>query len=388
MSKKQKIEAKIVDQVPESHKPTKEEIVNKLIGELEKINKNENKIYIWVMDSKNTPSGSQSYIYNLGYNLLELGYNVEFLYQIEDDDEFVGVGDVLGEKYMTDIIHKNVKKDDIAIHISDILIIPEIFSSMMHETKKMPCKRIILCQNFNLITETLPIGVEFGSHGILDVITTSERQKELLLEAMPYLKVNVIEPCISPLFFEKLSREKDLQISIVSSDRTYVNRIIKMFYLKYPIFKFISFKHLANLPQELFAEELEKSVACVWYDYFTNFGYTPLEAMRCSTIPICVIPEEPTEWMLKDGGGLTDSVIWCSNLNSIHNAISTVINTYIEDNIPMEFKNSMKKFNDKFTKEKQKEQIDIVFKQQINNKKTEIEEILNEYKTPIPLNKS
>jgi glycosyltransferase involved in cell wall biosynthesis len=301
---------------------------------------------------------------------------VEFLYQIDDDDEFVGVDEVFGKKYMEDIPHKNVKKDDININISDILIIPEIFSSLMHETKKLPCKRVVLCQNFNLIPETMPVGVEFGSHGILDVITTSEKQKDLLLEVMPYLRVSVIEPFISPLFFERTSREKDLQISIISNDRSAANRIVKYFYLKYPIFKFISFKQLVGLPQELFAEELEKSVACVWYDHFTNFGYSPLEAMRCSTIPICVIPEEPTDWMIRDDGGLTDSVIWCSNLNSVHNAISTVINTYIEDNIPLEFKENMKRFDNRFTKENQQTQTKLIFEQYIVSKKGEVEELL------------
>ena len=374
--KKQKLEAKIVEEIPQQ-KPKKEDILAKLTNEFEKFDKNENKIFFFIIDSKNVPSGSQYYIYNLAYNLLELNYKVEILHQTEDDDEFVGVGEVFGEKYMTDIPHRNVKKDDININISDILIIPEIFSSLMHETKKMPCKRVVLCQNFNLITETMPVGVEFGSHGILDVITTSVRQKELLLEVMPYLKVEVIEPFISPLFFEKMSREKDLQVAVISNDRSAVNRIVKLLYMKNPVFKFVSFKHLAGLSQELFAEELEKSVACVWYDYFTNFGYTPLEAMRCGTIPVCVIPEEPTDWMIREDGGLTDSVIWCSNLNSVHNAISTVIQTYIEDSVPIEFKNSMKKFDNLFTKENQKEQIKIVFESYVNVRKNEIKELIN-----------
>jgi glycosyltransferase involved in cell wall biosynthesis len=373
MAKKQ-IKATVVDSVP--NQPNKEDIIAKLTGESEKFDKKENKIYFWIVDSKQNPSGSQYYIYNLAYNLLESGHRVEFLYQADEDDEFVGVGEILGQKYMNDIPHHNIKKENISINICDILIIPEVFSSLMHETKKLPCKRIVLCQNFNLIAETMPVGVEFGSHGILDVITTSEKQKDLLLEVMPYLKVNIIEPVISPLFFERLSREKDLQVAIVSNDRTAINRIVKLFYLKYPIFKFVSFKQLAGLPHETFADELEKSVACVWYDYFTNFGYTPLEAMRCGTIPICVIPEEPTDWMLKDGGGLTESVIWCSNINTVHNAISSVINTYIEDNIPITFRNSMKSFDDKYSKETQKAQTQLVFEQYINDKKDEIKQLL------------
>ena len=375
MPKKQKLEARVVDEIPQQRK-SKEEVIEKLNMELGKFDQNENKIYFFIVDSKQNPSGSQFYLYNFAYNLLELGYNVEMLYQIDDDDEFVGVGEVFGEKYMTDIPHRNVKKDKTNINISDILIIPEVFSSLMHETKKLPCKRIILCQSFTLIPETLPVAVEFGSHGILDVITTSQKQKDLLLEVMPYLRVVVIEPFISPLFFEKLSREKDLQVSIVTNDRSAANRIVKFFYLKYPILKFVSFKNLAGLPQELFADELEKSVACVWYDYFTNFGYTPLEAMRCGTIPICVIPEEPSDWMSKEGG-LVDSVIWCSNLNTIHNAISTVITTFLEDNIPIEFKHNMKQFDDKFSKENQKNQIQIVFEDYIEKQKEQINEILN-----------
>ena len=61
------------------------------------------------MDTKGNPSGSLEYIYKLALILNDNGYNVTMLYQKEADDEFVGVGDWLGEKYA------NLKHSDISI---------------------------------------------------------------------------------------------------------------------------------------------------------------------------------------------------------------------------------------------------------------------------------
>jgi len=375
-NKKQKIEVKEVEQPVVSP----EERIGKLQTELEKLNKKENKILFWIMDAKDNPSGSVGNIYVMAYMLKELGYNVAMLYQNDDNDEFVGVSGFIGEKYMT-IPHYNIKNDKVTINASDILIIPEIFSNLMEQTKNMPCKRIVFCQNFNFIPEIMPIGVEWGQKNILDVITTSESQKRLLMEIMPYLKIKIIEPSIAPYFYKPQSTERNLQVAIVARDRSDVNKIAKLFYLKYPLFKFLTFKHLNGLNQELFAEEIRNSVACVWVDRETNFGFAPIEAMKCGTIVIGVIPDEPTDWMLSDTKKeMTDGIIWVSNLNKIHTAIVSVVSSWMEDKVPNNFSENMSKFDNLFTREQQKEKVQTVFDQYIEERIKELNEAINIFK--------
>jgi hypothetical protein len=354
-----------------------EERVLKLKNELEKLDKNENKIFFWILDAKDNPSGSVANIYVMAYTLKELGYNVSMLYQNEENDEFVGVSNFIGKKYMT-IPHYNIKHEQVIVNVSDILIIPELFSNLMEQTKNMPCKRIILCQNFNFIPEIMPIAVEWGQKGVLDVITTSEVQKRLLLEIMPYLKIKLIQPSIAPYFYKPKSSEKNLQVSIVTKDRSDVNKIAKFFYLKYPLFKFLTFKHLNGLNQELFAEEIRSSIACVWVDRETNFGFTPLEAMRCGTIVIGLIPDEPTDWMLSENKkDMTDSIIWVANLNKIHTPIVSVVSSWMEDKVPENFAKNMLKFDNLFTRDEQKEQIILIFEEYIAERKQELKEVIN-----------
>ena len=71
--------------------------IERITKEIERIDKNENKIYFFVIDSAGSPSGSLEYIYKLAYLLKESGYNVAMLYQKEE--EFIGVESWLGTKY-------------------------------------------------------------------------------------------------------------------------------------------------------------------------------------------------------------------------------------------------------------------------------------------------
>jgi hypothetical protein len=227
----------------------------------------------------------------------------------------------------------------------------------------------------------MPIGVEWGQKNIIDVITTSEVQKKLLTEIMPYLKIKIIEPSIAPYFYKPKSSERGLQVSIVSKDRSDVNKIAKLFYLKYPSFKFLTFKHLNGLNQELFAEEIRNSVACVWVDRDTNFGYAPLEAIKCGTIVIALIPDEPVDWMLTENKKeMIEGVLWVSNLNKVHTALVSVISSWMEDKVPPIFSENMKKFDNKFTRSEQKQNVEKVFNEYIEDRAKELTEAITIFK--------
>lgn len=316
--------------------------------EINKINNKEFNIYFFVIDSKGNPSGSLSYIYKLALILSENGYNVGMLYQ---DDEFIGVKDWLGEEY-ANIPHYNVNNGDVNISVSDILFIPEIFASVMNQTKKLPCKRIAILQNFNFLTEFIPLSIQWGDYGIVDCITQTKQQSDLIKSYFPYIKTSVIPPYIDDSIFYETDDLKDLYINIVSqNDQSYINRIVKPFYWKYPAYRWVSFKDLRGLSQENFANELRKGCITIWVDTDTNFGYTPIEAMKCGSIVIAKIPNDIPEWAKDENGNLLENIVWFDNVQDLHSIIANLVIAWTYDNVPKVIKETQDKVISLYNKE-------------------------------------
>lgn len=316
--------------------------------EINKINNKEFNIYFFVIDSKGNPSGSLSYIYKLALILSENGYNVGMLYQ---DDEFIGVKDWLGEEY-ANIPHYNVNNGDVNISVSDILFIPEIFASVMNQTKKLPCKRIAILQNFNFLTEFIPLSIQWGDYGIVDCITQTKQQSDLIKSYFPYVKTSVIPPYIDDSIFYETDDLKDLYINIVSqNDQSYINRIVKPFYWKYPAYRWVSFKDLRGLSQENFANELRKGCITIWVDTDTNFGYTPIEAMKCGSIVIAKIPNDIPEWAKDENGNLLENIVWFDNVQDLHSIIANLVIAWTYDNVPKVIKETQDKVISLYNKE-------------------------------------
>ena len=55
-------------------------VIENIEREISKIDKKENRIYFFVIDTKGVPSGSLEYIYNLALMLKNEGYNVSMLH--------------------------------------------------------------------------------------------------------------------------------------------------------------------------------------------------------------------------------------------------------------------------------------------------------------------
>ena len=147
-------------------------VIENIEKEISKIDKKENRIYFFVIDTKGVPSGSLEYIYNLALILKGEGYDVNMLHT---EEEFVGVGAWLGEEY-TSLPHFNVNKGEVGTSPSDVLFIPEIYSQVMNQTRNLPCKRVIILQNYDYVVEQMPYVAQFGDFGILEGITNSDYQ--------------------------------------------------------------------------------------------------------------------------------------------------------------------------------------------------------------------
>jgi len=310
----------------------KEQVAIKRIKqEIEKIDNKQSKISFFVLDTKGIPSGSLEYIYKLAYILTDEGYNVSMLYQSEKDDEFVGVINWLQEKY-ANLPHFDIN-NDFEVSPADVVFIPEIFANVMNQTKKLPCKRVAILQNFDYLIEQTPFAAQWGDFGIMDAITNTEHNKELLKGIFPYVNVDVIHPYIGEEFSNSI-KPKKLIINIVAKNQSDINKIIKPFYWKYPTYKWVSFRDLRNFSKEAFANALREAVATVWVDTSASFGYSALEAMKSGSLVIAKVPDEPLEWAFDEKGMVKDCCLWFDNFNSVQRQLASVIRSFVTDKIP------------------------------------------------------
>jgi hypothetical protein len=344
---------------------------------LQKIREGKFKIMFYVVDSKGSPQGSLANTYITGHMLMEAGYNVLFIYQ---DEQFTGVKEWLGEKYAS-IPHANILTETITIGVSDFLVIPETMVEIQNESfiKKWPCKRIVFCQQFSYLFRFMPPMSEFGKYGIKDVITTSHTQCKQLLELFPYLDIKIIKPSISPHFYKPVG-EKDLSVAIVTKDQGDAMRIISPFYLKYPVYRFVSFMDLRNFAQKDFAEHVRKSAILVWMDNDSCFGYTPLESIRCGTVTIAKLPDTVPEWAYTEENGerkLTDAILWADTVHDFPDIIASVVRAWMEDRIPVKIFEKMEEFQDRYTREEQQQAVIETFKSYIANREQEITETID-----------
>jgi hypothetical protein len=351
-------------------------------------------IYFFVVDSRNVPNSSLAYIYELAKTLQDKNYNVTMLYQLQGEytaDElykkkkkgkqidqskvFIGVGDWLGEEYAK-IPHMNISHEQWKVSPADILFIPEAFSSLMFQTyqHKAPCRRIVLLQNFSYVTDFIPYGIEWKNYGIYDVLATTKKQEELIKSVFPYVRSKVLPPVV-PSVFRKPIEPKKLLVNIITSDQRIANRIIKTFYWKYPIYKFVSFVDLRNYSRDEFSEKLREGAITVWVDNDTQFGHSAVEAIACDNVLIGKVPDMIPEWMTNEDGTLNDCGVWTYDVNLIPELLANVIGAWMQDNIPEQLTSSMDYVNTLYTVDKWNENVDNTIKNIVDEQIKSFEQI-------------
>lgn len=355
----------------------KEKALERVREEIKKIDTKENTLFFFVLDTKGVASGSLEYIYKVAKLANENGYKVAMLYQLEKGDEFVGVKDWLGEEYSS-LPHYNVASEEVDVTPSDILFIPEIFSNVMNQTKKLPCKRIALLQNYGYLLEQMPFAAQWGDFGIMECLTNTEYNKELLKDIFPYVKTTVVTPYIDKMFGNTIEPKK-LIVNVVCKEQSDINKIIKPFYWKYPTFRWVSFRDLRGFSKEGFSNALREAAITVWVDSDTSFGYSAIEALKSGAIVIAKIPETPLEWMEsdeQDSLNLRNCCVWFNNFNEVQRHIATVVRAWMTDNVPEELSIEAKKVTEMYSEEKTKEELLTYLSNTIAGRKQELENIL------------
>ena len=309
----------------------RERVVSTLTGEIGKMESKDFTFYFFVMDTKGTPNGTLNYMYDTAMELKDMGYRVAMLH---GDKEFVGVGEWMGEEYAS-LPHYNIEKDGVKMSASDFLIIPELFSNVMYRTMNLPCKRIVMLTNYNYLTEVIQPGVTWGEYNLIDCVVSSSMLEDKIKGVFPYLRTKVVRNMVSDRFKDD-GEPKKLFVNIVSKSPSDMNRVVKEFFWKYPIYKWVAFRDIRGLSQENLADALKESFLTVWIDEKSNFGYTPLEAMKAGNVVIARIPEEKVEWAYRENGEINDSCIWFDKMDDVQQLIAWAIDMFMGSRIPSE----------------------------------------------------
>ena len=345
------------------------EQLEKIKESIEKIENKNFGLYFFTIDTKGNPTAGVATIYEHVKKLRELGYNANILhdkndYKIREDEEGMGIAEWLGEEY-ANLPHVSIESQKLQVGPSDFVVIPEAFASIIKQTVSFPCKRIVFLQSYEYIFEMLEIGEGWEQFGITDVITTNKSLSEYVQSVFRGLRTDII-PVGIPEYFKNSTEPKIPTIAMSARDKRELLKIVKIFYQKYPHYRFVTFRDMSGLPREMFAKELSKSFVSVWIDELSSFGTFPLESMRTKTPVIGKIPRMVPEWMgsvdQKGNLNLNDNGIWTPNLNSIPDIIATMVGLYLEDAIPENILNGMSEWGNKYSTEESDKILSEVYK--------------------------
>ena len=341
----------------------------KLQKSISNLDNKSSRIYFFVQDTKGNAKASVSFIYRMAMSLKNSGYNPTILHETK---EYIGVSEWLGPEYM-DIPHSHIEGQQLEISPEDILVVPEIFGYMMNQVSKLPCSKIVLCQSADWIVETLPPGQNWSEHGFTRCIVTSEWLEQYVSPVMRNVSYSVINPIISDVFKESEYPKKPI-ISVHSRDQRDGLNLIKTFYLKYPQFRWVTFRDMRGLTELEFSKTLQESCVSVWIDPQSSFGTFPIESMSCGTPVIGVVPNLKPNWMNEDNG------IWVNEPSKLVDIIADYFQNWIEDNISDSLYESGKKESNLYQNtEKFNETIISYFDSLMNSKKEYFAKQLNKF---------
>jgi hypothetical protein len=300
------------------------------------------RIYLLVQDTKGNARASVRYMYQMGKTLKDNGFNPIILHEKKD---YAGVIAWLDESYM-ELPHQSIEGQNLEISPEDFLVIPEIFGYVMDQVKQLPCAKIVLTQSYSYMLETLQPGQTWSQYGFMKCITTNNKQKEYIEKIMRNCSFDILEPYISEVFEPKSLPAMPI-VGIHTKDQSDAVNLIKTFYLKFPQYRWFTFRDLRGLSEVEFANSLKDCFVSVWIDNESGFGTFPLESMKCNVPVIAKIPNLPPSWM-NEGNG-----IWITDQTLLSDIIADFIQNWLEDNIKPEIYDEMKKTSEQFS-DKQK----------------------------------
>jgi hypothetical protein len=307
-----------------------QEQITKVEKSIQNLKDKNSKIFLLVQDTKGHAKASIAYSYRLGITLSKQGYNLIILHEKSD---YTGVSEWLGSEYM-ELPHQSIEGQNLEVSPEDFIIIPELYGFVMSQITKLPCGKIVLCQSYDHMLETLQPGQTWSQLGFHKCITTSEFQKEYISNVMRGVSIDIIPPYISEDFKAQTLPPKPM-IAIHSREQRDTANIIKNFYIKFPQYRWITFRDMRGITEKEFSNALQDCFLSVWVDETSSFGTFPLESMKSNVPVLGLVPNLVPTWMNEDNG------LWINNKNQIVDFIADFLQNWLEDNVNEKIYESM-----------------------------------------------
>ena len=316
------------------------ELVLKLEKSIEQIKDKKARIYFFVQETKGNAKASIRYVYDFALALYKDGYNVIMLTEKPD---FTPIDSWLAGEY-SQIPHQPIEGGSLAIAPEDLFFLPEIFGFVMEQVKNLPCAKIVITQGYDYILETLQPGASWADFGFLKCITTSDIMKTKIMRTMTNISFDILEPLVSETFVEQVLPPKPI-ISVHSREQRDGINLIKEFYLRFPQYRWITFRDLRGVSEKDFAQSIKESFLSVWIDPTSSWGSFPLESMKVGVPVIGITPYLKHDWMNEENG------VWIENPMNLTDIIADFVLNWLEDNITPELiangKETAKIFSDR-----------------------------------------
>lgn len=364
---------------------TNKEIIQRLEELREDILSKNGRMFFFVSDTAGVPMASVEQIYKMAKLIQDEGYKV---IMVHEKDKFIGVESWMGAEYSS-IKHISIgsmnNSEEYKITGADTFFIPELFSDLikkLHETK-LPSDTVVICQSHTFIFKYLNAGETWSQYDVENVITTSNKMKLFLQEYQPTKNVFVVNPVISEDFNpeENALPQKPI-ISIISRVPDDIERVAKLFYQKYPMYSWISFRTLGSMKKSEFARALKESCLSVWIDDFATFGTFPLESMKSGVPCIIKIPDMIPEWaenFTQEGITLSDNAIYVPNVLAIPDYIAKFMEAWLLNDVPETLYQNMKAAPGIYTEENFVSQAKKTFEAIIEGKLSKLEQTIQKY---------
>jgi glycosyltransferase involved in cell wall biosynthesis len=165
-------------------------------------------------------------------------------------------------------------------------------------------------------------------------------------------------------------------ITVHSRDQRDTVNLIKTFYIKFPQYRWITFRDMRNLTETEFAKGLDESCLSVWIDDVSGYGTFPLESMKCGVPVLGLVPNLLPEWMTEDNG------LWINNKTQLVDFIADYLQNWLEDNVNENLFIEMKKTVDSLpTKETFETESVRLFEGYLNTRQESFAEQLSKLQT-------
>lgn len=348
--------------------------VNKIKENISNI-KNKKSKFIFFVPEIIEPTASIYEIFFHAHIMKKEGYDVRILINGENKEKPYWIEDEI-----LDVEIELASDVKLKVGADDVVIIPEILTNVFEQTKNIPSIRVGFLQSIDYMFNALLPGGTWKQLGVNNIITTSNKLKELVQNTMGSNYNFYTYDIGIPEYFKNKVTNKLPIIPIVFRNKNDIMKIVKMFYLKYPQYSWVSFDGMVydndstkQLARKDFAEKLDKSFAAIWIDKISSFGTFPLECMKTKTIPIGLIPDIFPEYLDIE----TDKNLgyWTTNIYQIPEMIANAINNYLEDTkLLEEFGKDCEYFSDKYTQDNSEKQLINIYTELLNKRVNILEE--------------